>query len=655
MTVRATFVFSVLLVLSLSAGAVDRPELTPLPLPDLSTMEDATRRRLEALQERVAALEASGSDDALSEAYGTLGTYYLAHYQTDAAEVAFVNAERLKPSEFRWPYYLGFIYRIVGKSELERGAYERALERRPEDIPARLHLAELHLTLGENEDAYRQYRRVLELSPFEAAAHGGLGKAASALGRHEEAVEHFTEALRLQPRATIVHYQLALAYRRLGNMEAARAHLEQRGDREVVFYDPLMAAIEPLKRENIVEVVIEMAAQPEEHDNRDFALFAAGYLGDSPDAVDQIHGAVDALTQEAVDVDPSSEQAASNRLVRARLYLAAAGLFLSQNNLDAARREVDAALALTPEMVEAILMLGYVLEKTGNQSEAVDRYSEVLEIDPGNVRALRSRSSTNYLLRRDQEAIEDLERLCALGLDGDGARIRLAVASFRLGELDTAREHYRKALDLNLEAWDEAQVRYHLGMIEARIGTDDRAVEEYRTALALGLNRVAARLDLGSALYRIGRYGESAETYRQVVEADPTNVRARRGEAEALASMGRSREALQLLDESWRAIPESVELLDALARLLASAEDQEVRDGERAVDLARRTLRAGTNPSRLETLAMANAEAGLFDEAVKMQSRAIEMMIWEGRTDALPRLEANLARYLAGQTCCATR
>jgi hypothetical protein len=130
-------------------------------------------------------------------------------------------------------------------------------------------------------------------------------------------------------------------------------------------------------------------------------------------------------------------------------------------------------------------------------------------------------------------------------------------------------------------------------------------------------------------------------------------VRARRGEAEALASMGSSREALQLLDEGWRAIPESVELLHDLARLLASADDPEVRDGERALDLAKRTLRAGSTPSRLETLAMASAEAGLFVDAVGFQRQAIRMMTWDGTLDALPRLEANLARYLAGQTCCA--
>jgi hypothetical protein len=29
------------------------------------------------------------------------------------------------------------------------------------------------------------------------------------------------------------------------------------------------------------------------------------------------------------------------------------------------------------------------------------------------------------------------------------------------------------------------------------------------------------------------------------------------------------------------------------------------------------------------------------------------MVTMEGRTDALPKLEANLARYLAGRTCCA--
>jgi len=103
---------------------------------------------------------------------------------------------------------------------------------------------------------------------------------------------------------------------------------------------------------------------------------------------------------------------------------------------------------------------------------------------------------------------------------------------------------------------------------------------------------------------------------------------------------------------------EFLELTEAVKRYVkpgcsVAADDPEVRDGERALDLAQRTLRAGTTPSRLEALAMASAEAGLFDDAVRLQRRVIQMMTWDGRLDALPRLEANLARYRAWQTCCA--
>jgi len=197
----------------------------------------------------------------------------------------------------------------------------------------------------------------------------------------------------LQPQATIVHYQLALAYRRLGDMETARAHLEQRGDKQLGFADPLLGAIEPLKRENIVEAVLEMAANPEEHDDRSFGLFAASYLADSPGAVDRIHEAIEALTGAAAGMDSSPELAARNRLVRARLHFVVASLHIGQGDFGAARREVEASLALVPEMVVANAMLGYVLEQTGNLSEAVERYSIALELDPGNINALRSGSA----------------------------------------------------------------------------------------------------------------------------------------------------------------------------------------------------------------------------------------------------------------------
>ena len=652
-TRRWTGVFSTVLLVASLAGAFERAELAPLPLPDLSTMEAATRRRLESLQAHVAELEGSGSDAELAEAFGTLGMYYIAHHLNDAAEVALGNAGRLTPGDFRWVYYLGFVYQMVGKLGLEREAYERALELRPGDVPARLHLADLLLELGENEEAYREFERVLELSPSEAAAFGGLGKAAGALGRPEEAVERFTRALELQPSATMVHYQLALAFRKLGDMESARAHLALRGDKDVGFADPLLAAIEPLKNEDAVQVVLEMAAKPEEHDDRSIVLYAATYLREQPQAVAQLHEAIVNLTPAAGAVDPASAEGVSSRLVRARLHLAIASLRLERGDLGGARNQAVVALALAPKMTEAMMMLGYLLRKTGDDAAAIERYSAVLELEPSNTDALRARAATRMDMHLNREAIEDLERLCGMGLERDGIRIRLAVAYLRLGEVDRARENYRKALELNLEPSDAAQVHHHLGLIESQTGSPDLAVEEYRTALALDPGLTLARLDLGAALGTLGRWEESAKMYRQVVEAEPGNLRARLGEAAALTSLGRWREARQRLEEGWQANPESVELMHALARLLASAGDPEVRDGDRALELARRAVEAGLSPSRLETLAMASAEAGQLEEAVRLQEELIRRLTWDGRTEDLPRLEADLARYRTGLTCCA--
>ena len=150
--IATNFVLAVLLAWA-HVGAVERSELLPLPLPDLSEMGEAARERLELLQVRVADLKTSASDGELAEAYGTLGKYYIAHHLNDAAEVALFNASLLAPDDFRWAYYLGFVYQMVGKLELERDAFERALALRPEYVPAHLRLAELLLALGENEEA----------------------------------------------------------------------------------------------------------------------------------------------------------------------------------------------------------------------------------------------------------------------------------------------------------------------------------------------------------------------------------------------------------------------------------------------------------------------------------------------------------------------
>jgi tetratricopeptide (TPR) repeat protein len=65
--------------------------------------------------------------------------------------------------------------------------------------------------------------------------------------------------------------------------------------------------------------------------------------------------------------------------------------------------------------------------------------------------------------------------------------------------------------------------------------------------------------------------------------------------------------------------------VDLLARLLAAAPDEAVRDGARATELAKQAceLTKWEDISTIETLAAAYAEAGRWDQALEMQQRAL--------------------------------
>src|SRR5438067_12465009 len=70
--------------------------------------------------------------------------------------------------------------------------------------------------------------------------------------------------------------------------------------------------------------------------------------------------------------------------------------------------------------------------------------------------------------------------------------------------------------------------------------------------------------------------------------------------------------------------PDRVNALNSFAWLLATASDDSVRDGKRAVQLAERAnaLAGNNDPTILHTLAAAYAEAGRFDEALQTARRA---------------------------------
>jgi Flp pilus assembly protein TadD len=115
---------------------------------------------------------------------------------------------------------------------------------------------------------------------------------------------------------------------------------------------------------------------------------------------------------------------------------------------------------------------------------------------------------------------------------------------------------------------------------------------------------------------------------------------------------GDTRQAIQHCRNALDVDPDDPAVLNRLAWLLTTAPKPELRDGKEAVRLATRAveLTGSRQPLFIGTLAAAFAQAGQFQDAVKMAGVACMLAQVTGQTE-VAMLNARLGRlYAAGKT-----
>ena len=186
---------------------------------------------------------------------------------------------------------------------------------------------------------------------------------------------------------------------------------------------------------------------------------------------------------------------------------------------------------------------------------------------------------------------------------------------------------------------DFASTHYTLGVLIAATGRYDDAVVEFSAAVKSNPAYVEARLQLADALRRSGKVRESLPHYEQVARLDPRVADAALGYAMALVGLGRYQDAYDRLADAMKTYPTRPAFAHGLVRLHAAAPDQRIRDGNRALALARDLVaREQPNADLAEAMAMAMAETGRYEEAVTWQREAITLAGRSGRADLSKRM-----------------
>jgi len=345
---------------------------------------------------------------------------------------------------------------------------------------------------------------------------------------------------------------------------------------------------------------------------------------------------------------------------------------LARRDFARAASTLEEALKADPSLQSVHSPLAMAYRGLGDTAKAEEhlklwKNTEVLVPDPFRQELdLALESGLSYELRgvrsleqRDFKAAENFFRK---GVDitpgtsalGRSLRHKLATSLYMQGDVNGSvkwfEETIRMAPDGGLDE-TAAKAHYSLGVLMASAGRSQEAITHLSAAVRFSPNYVEAYQALADALRRSGRAEQSLKQYGEALRINPKAADARFGYGMALVRLGRYRDARDWFDEASRLHPDRPDFPFALARLLAAAPDDGVRDGQRAQAIVERLSQTGKTIDLGETMAMAVAERGQFTDAAGIQRQLIEASIRQGLEPVTRRLTANLLRYERGQAC----
>jgi tetratricopeptide (TPR) repeat protein len=273
--------------------------------------------------------------------------------------------------------------------------------------------------------------------------------------------------------------------------------------------------------------------------------------------------------------------------------------------------------ATGPDNAFAHISLGESLAERGDTEQAMQHFKEALRAMPGNA-----------------EAYADIGQLLASQHDFDGAIRNLSLAV----RLDPS----------------HAALRNNLGAALYEQGKTAEAAEQFRAALARNPNYAQAWYNLGLALQgQPDKTAEARDGFRRAVQLEPARASYRCSLAHALSRTGQPDAAAEQYREATRLAPNWLSNYDQEAAVRATAPDERLRNGRRAVDLAEQVCDATgyRQPHFLDTLAAAYAEAGNFDAAVKTARKALELASTGGPSGLADGLRQRIEQYEAHKPC----
>lgn len=219
-----------------------------------------------------------------------------------------------------------------------------------------------------------------------------------------------------------------------------------------------------------------------------------------------------------------------------------------QGDYDAAMEQINQALQLEPGHERATLLAMHVLGNAGDPQQCLKYGDKAVQIAPERPQTWAWRGRCLVDLERHEEAVADMERAAAIGLDEEFLYSNLSLAHLRLGQWEEARAAAQRAVEI--DPMSELAVQ-RLASALAANGAPEEAAAVYGEALARGIeDNEGTANSVAWDLYVTGRADLALPIMQEWLAAHPEPTAEQSYEldtaAHILAAVGRQDEALDL-------------------------------------------------------------------------------------------------------------
>ena len=332
----------------------------------------------------------------------------------------------------------------------------------------------------------------------------------------------------------------------------------------------------------------------------------------------------------AVQLDPRNEEALKNR----GLHYLESGEHEKAANDFRTLLEAEDDVALRQALSEA-----YVQSK--QYDKALEQLNQIIESSPDDPVVYKVRSRV-YLLKGDVlSALEDLNEADRLLPDDVSVLVMRGQVYRMTGQVAKARQDVDRALSIDGQNAEALLLR---SSVSSDMEDYDQAIADLRALLQRNPQSEILRVELARVYSAARRPSRALEIMDAGLADEPQNPTLLRHKADTLLSMGRHKGAIKVYELALEVDSRDVGVLNNFSWVLATSPDDDVRDGQRSLKLAKTAceLTDHSQSHILSTLAAAYAELGDFEQALIWSDKAVET---EAETEKKDILEAEGKSY----------